>query len=310
MTTSPVVREAPALLLLLRDALATLVDLVLPRPCAGCGLPGYAACPRCAAALTGPLVLAAPGPTASPGRRGRDVRGLPPTPTPSGFPGARPSLAAAPPARAPAWAWPPPGPGPGSPPLVAAAAFEGAPRALLLAYKERGRLDLSPLLGRALARAAAAVARQHLRGTQATSVVLVPVPTTAAARRRRGTDHVARLAVAAARVLTRSGTPARVSGVLRVLRPGVDQAGLGATARQRNRSGAFALRPGVRPAGPGEITIVVDDIVTTGATCGEAMRALRAGGWAPPAGTAAVAATPLRHGTLPARRANTSDCPP
>ncbi|WP_232295017.1 ComF family protein [Parafrankia sp. EUN1f] len=292
MTTSPVRRGAPGQhreaaglceaagpreasgLPRLREALAILADLVLPRACAGCGLPGYAACAWCAAALAGPLVLAAPGPTASPGRRGH-VTGASSSPFPT----------------------------------VAAARFEGAARALLIAYKERGRVDLARVLGGALARAVAVAGRDLHRRQRADAVVLVPVPTTAAARRRRGLDHVAGLAAVAARVLTRSGTRARVSGALRVLRAGVDQADLGAADRRRNRSGAFTTHPGARPPCRREIVIVVDDIITTGATAAEAIRALRAGGWAP-SGAAAIAATPLRSAGAPARRATLRDCPP
>ncbi|OAA19729.1 putative amidophosphoribosyltransferase [Frankia sp. EI5c] len=282
MTATPAIRPAigpavrPASLpRRLQELLAVLVDLMLPRSCAGCGRSGYAACARCAAALAGPPVLAAPGPTASPGRRGHDAR-RPLRPPPRG---------------------------------VAAAPFEGTTRVLLLAYKERGRLDLAHILGAALARAVAAVTREHRRRSRSATVVVVPVPTTPAARRRRGFDHVARLAEIAARALTRSGTPARVSRVLRVLRPGLDQAGLGAAARRRNRSGAFAVRPGARPRTWPEIVVVVDDIVTTGATLAEAVRALRVAGWAP-VGTAAVAATPLRRLDLRVRRAIVRACPP
>ncbi|CUU59986.1 Predicted amidophosphoribosyltransferases [Parafrankia irregularis] len=279
VTTSPVRREAPGQhreavgLPRLREALAILADLVLPRACAGCGLPGYAACARCVAALAGPLVLAAPGPTASPGRRGH-IAGASSSPFRT----------------------------------VAAARFEGSARALLIAYKERGRVDLARVLGGALARAVAVAGRDLDRRPRA-DVVLVPVPTTAAARRRRGLDHVARLAAVAARVMTRSGTRARVSGALRVLRAGADQADLGAADRRRNRSGAFTAHPGVRPPCRREIVIVVDDIITTGATAAEAIRALRAGGWAP-SGAAAIAATPLRSASAPTRRATLRDCPP
>lgn len=248
--------------------MAILADLVLPRSCAACGLPGYAACDRCTAALTGSLVLVAPGPTASPGRRGRAPRDRPCPP--------------------------------GSPRVVAASSFEGVPRALLIAYKERRRLDLAGVLGLALARAVAAVHRALRRHRPAGSVVLVPVPTTAAARRRRGVDHVEHLAMIAARSLTGSGMRVRVERALCVRRPGLDQAGLGVAARRRNRAGAFGVRGRPRPPGPGEIAIVVDDIVTTGATLAEAVRALRVDGWVL-GGGAAVAATPLRNASRATR---------
>ncbi|TFV60150.1 UNVERIFIED_ORG: ComF family protein, partial [Bacillus sp. AZ43] len=41
-----------------RDAVLALADLVLPRTCAGCGVPGAVLCPRCAALLARPTVAA------------------------------------------------------------------------------------------------------------------------------------------------------------------------------------------------------------------------------------------------------------
>jgi predicted amidophosphoribosyltransferase len=164
--------------------------------------------------------------------------------------------------------------------VVAAGPYSGAARAALLAHKERGRLPLVRPLGGALA---AAVTALDLPGP----LLLVPVPSSRAAVRARGHDHALRLARTAARSLTACGVPARAAPVLRQVRATADQAGLDAAERAANVAGALACRR--RPLGP---VVVVDDVVTTGATLGEAARALRAAG-AELAGGAAVAATAL-----------------
>jgi predicted amidophosphoribosyltransferase len=208
--------------------LADLLDLVLPRDCAGCALPGRTLCGACAAVLAGAPVVHRP------------------TPAP-----------------------------PGLPPLVAAAAYDGVVRSLLLAHKERGRLALTRPLGGALAAAAGV----HGRGP-----VLVPVPSSPAAVRARGHDHARRLAAAAARRLG-----VRSAALLVQARGVQDQSGLDADARSANLAGALRARRRL----DGLPVVVVDDVVTTGATLVEAARALTAAG-AQVRGAAVVAATVLR----------------
>jgi predicted amidophosphoribosyltransferase len=109
-----------------------------------------------------------------------------------------------------------------------------------------------------------------------------------------------RLARASVAPLALLGLPARVVPCLRVGRAVRDSAGLSATGRAANVAGAFELlslgAPGGGPirAGPTRSPVVlVDDLVTTGATAAEATRALRAGG-VKVAAIAAIAGT-LRH---------------
>ena len=230
-----------------------LADLVLPRVCAGCGVPGAVLCRRCRELL------------------------------------ARPRLAQ--PRRHP----------PGFPPTVAAAAYAGPVRPALLAFKEHGRAELAAPLGTALALAVAAVL-QGLPAARAGPVLLVPVPSSAAAVRRRGRDHLVELAEVAAAELRAAGVPAATVRLLgrtpgRRVR---DSAGLDAAARQANQAGRYrvAAPRGGLPAG--SRLVLVDDVVTSGATLTEAARALRAGLDTPHSGpdtpvlAAAVAATPRR----------------
>jgi predicted amidophosphoribosyltransferase len=213
--------------------LATLVDLLLPARCVGCGRPGAALCPVC---LPAGLV---------------DVR-------------AGPDLA-----------------------VCAAACYDGPIRTALIAYKERGRRDLARPLGGLLAAALP---------PSAVGTYLVPVPSTRAARRARGGDHVARLARVAARVAARAAAshcgPARVATPLRWTRAVADSAGLDAASRAANVGQAMRATP---PPASACSAVIVDDIFTTGATLLEATRALRAAGWRVD-GAAVVAATPRRAG--------------
>ncbi|GAA1435435.1 ComF family protein [Microlunatus lacustris] len=167
---------------------------------------------------------------------------------------------------------------------------------LVTAHKEHGALGLAPVLAGRLAVAVHAL----LRGSRwAGPVVLVPVPSASSAVRRRGYDATTTLARAAARRL-RPGHAVVVRRLL-VQRRGVqDQAGLGAAARSANLDGALRVRRWHRPLPPGAVVVLVDDVVTTGATLTEAGRALAvAGAVLLGAATVAAAADPR---TRPAGR--------
>lgn len=176
----------------------------------------------------------------------------------------------------------------------AAAPYENAVRAVLLAHKERGALGLTGALGGALAAAVRAGAGQ---AAGARPVLLVPVPSARRATAARGHDPVRRIAVAAATELRSGGVRAGVLAVLRQRRTVADQAGLGARERQANLSGALAVADGGAELLVRGRVVLVDDVLTTGASLADAARAVRAAAPAGGAGAdglmaAVVAASP------------------
>ena len=117
-----------------------------------------------------------------------------------------------------------------------------------------------------------------------TPLTIVPAPTRRSAARRRGGDPVARLARAAV-----AGHPEiTVVQALRMKALARDSVGLGTSARERNIAGRVVLH-GRRAKLLGSEVVIVDDIVTTGATARESVRTLRAAG-VPVAAVLAIAA--------------------
>jgi predicted amidophosphoribosyltransferase len=155
-------------------------------------------------------------------------------------------------------------------PVFALGRYAGARRQAILALKEHGRGDLVAPLARALA---VGVHRLLTWGMVETPLTIVPAPTRRSAARRRGGDPVARLARAAV-----AGHPdVTVVQALRLKALARDSVGLGTSARERNIADRVRLR-GQRPRGNFGEVVLVDDIVTTGATARESVRALRAAG--------------------------------
>lgn len=177
---------------------------------------------------------------------------------------------------------------PGLPPPFAVADYSGPVRAIVVEHKERGRLALARPLGDALARAVLAAAPAGHAG-----LLLVPAPSRPTAVRSRGHDPTARMARRAALVLRRAGVAVQARSVLRVGPQVRDQAGLSSWQRAANLEGSMHVPRGALRHVAGAQVVVVDDVVTTGATLCEAARALHVAG-ARVAGAATVAATRRR----------------
>ena len=90
--------------------------------------------------------------------------------------------------------------------------------------------------------------------------------------------------------------PAEEARLLRRSGRAADSAGLSAAQRRANLAGTFALRDGARELPDGAVLVVVDDVVTSGATLTEAAAVLApaAAPAGPPVLAAVVAATPWR----------------
>ena len=150
---------------------------------------------------------------------------------------------------------------------VAAMRFDGVPARCIRAVKEEGATLLVKPLSEAL--------RCVLPGG---GVGLVPIPTSRAAFRRRGYRVPESLIRAAG------------ERPWRLLRPAArvaDQRGLGRAERVLNVAGSMRTRY----RGRGEEVVVVDDVITTGATLSEASRVLEHAGFRV-VGAVALAATP------------------
>ncbi|MDT0156791.1 phosphoribosyltransferase family protein [Microbacterium sp. ARD32] len=153
----------------------------------------------------------------------------------------------------------------------AALRYEGVVARSIRRVKEDGATMLTRPLGDALA--------QVLARHAPLDALVVPVPTSRAAFRRRG-YRVPEL------LIRRAGYPAE-----RMLRPSRrtrDQRGLDREERARNVAGSLRA---VGAPGEGRQVVIVDDVVTTGSTLDEAARALRTAGFRPVCAVA-LAATP------------------
>ncbi|MEY9951132.1 ComF family protein [Leifsonia sp. EB34] len=157
--------------------------------------------------------------------------------------------------------------------------YDDVPRTVLLAYKDGGRVDAARALAGALRPALAAAAGSRWR-----AVVPVLIPSTRAAWRRRG-YHPTGMVLARTRALAPP-----LWHALRLTRQTADQAALGSAQRADNRAGSMVASRRLS----GRRCVIVDDIVTSGATIAEAARAIGAAGGTV-GGAATLARTPRRR---------------
>jgi ComF family protein len=148
----------------------------------------------------------------------------------------------------------------------AAVRFDEISRALVHALKYGDRLDLAPMMGRWVSQAG--------RELLAEADALVPVPLH---WRRLWARRFNQSAMLAAAISAESGVPI-AAGVLKRTKPTAQQVGLSRSERAANVQGAFRVPPECRGTVTGRRLILVDDVLTSGATVDGCARALlRAG---------------------------------
>lgn len=207
------------------------------------------------------------------------------------------------------------------PEVRAASRYEGMMPRALLALKNAGRTDLLPLLGEGLARSVYELLRAHREGLQPESassvpveVLLIPAPSSAQSVRRRGYAPANLLVQEAARQLNkRLPASVRVRAVdvigyvphnrrgsgASIISDAIsgaqnEQKSLGAVGRAERMHGALRV---MEPAlCTGRVSVICDDVVTTGATASEMVRVLQESG-SRVLGVCAVAAVPKKAQT-------------
>jgi ComF family protein len=149
---------------------------------------------------------------------------------------------------------------------VAVLEYEGAGRRMLLALKHHDRLDLAPTLGTWLHRAAAPL----LPHTD----LITPVPLHPGRLAHRKFNQSAMLA----RPLAKLAGIAYIPDLLTRLRNTESQQGKDRIERQKNLKAAIAPTPRHRAALAGKRVLLVDDVLTTGATLSACTEACFAAG--------------------------------
>ena len=151
------------------------------------------------------------------------------------------------------------------------APYESVIREMINAHKDHGVRALSKELGLVLARAAWAAS---MASSTARPLLLVPVPPHRTSLRKRGRDTSFEIAAHAAKIISARGLPCEVKPLLFRVHQTSRSAGKTVKGR-REVHGSFAIKPKVQLP---KRVIVVDDVVTTGSTSQEAVRALEAAG--------------------------------
>jgi ComF family protein len=148
----------------------------------------------------------------------------------------------------------------------AAVRYDDVARDIVHALKYSDRLDLAPMMGRWMARAGA----ELFEGADA----LIPVPLHWRRQWARRLNQSAALAAEIARI---SGVPVS-HGVLKRTRATRQQVGLSKSERAANLQGAFRVAADQKAAVSGRRVILIDDVLTSGATAEACTKALlRAG---------------------------------
>jgi ComF family protein len=148
----------------------------------------------------------------------------------------------------------------------AALAYDDASRPLVLGLKHGDQTHAAPAYARWLQRAAGPLLAE--------ADVIAPVPLHRWRLWHRRYNQAALLALA----LGRAGGVPVVPDLLVRRKRTPSQGGLNRTERRRNVRGAFVVRPGHAARVKGARVLLVDDVLTTGATVSECAKALRRAG--------------------------------
>lgn len=148
----------------------------------------------------------------------------------------------------------------------AVARYDETAGRLVRALKYRDRQDIGRVMGRMMARAGSELLED--------ADLLVPIPLHRTRLLMRRFNQSALLAAAISRA---SGVPVSIDSLVRV-RSTKHQVGLSATERETNVRGAFRVRPQALPEISGRRLVVVDDVLTSGATATAAVRTLKRAG--------------------------------
>jgi ComF family protein len=226
--------------MLLRQSLAPLVDLVFPPRCPLCG-DGIGGQTGLCSACWGELAIPGEPACVACGRPFGDM-------VPDGG------------TCAPCLAEPPRHDG-----IAAATLYNDASRKLVLSLKHANRIALAPMMGGLMAARLPAVGEGWL---------LVPVPLHRWRLWKRGYNQAAELARA---IAARNGARLAVDTLVR-RKATPSLGGLGKLARKRALSGAIAVRESRRSALQGANVVLVDDVLTSGATSAACVSALKRAG--------------------------------
>ena len=171
-------------------------------------------------------------------------------------------------------------------PVISAVKYSPIASKVLLSAKESGQSAADQLLISAISHALNFFVKRYGSGN------LIGIPSRKSATRKRGRNFMVEITESVAKVES-----IKVLDILRHTRSVRDQSQLDAEQRSRNIAGAFTAS--INPSnldsygntGP---LIIVDDLITTGSTLAEAIRALRTAGYAVIGAVTGSVAQPLR----------------
>jgi predicted amidophosphoribosyltransferase len=171
-------------------------------------------------------------------------------------------------------------------PVISAVKYSPIASRVLLSAKESGQAAADQLLISAISHALNFFVKRYGSGN------LIGIPSRKSATRKRGRNFMVEITESVAKVES-----TKALDILRHTRSVRDQSQLDAEQRSRNIAGAFTASinlSNLDSYGNTRPVIIVDDLITTGATLAEAIRALRTAGYAVIGAVTGSVAQPLR----------------